>query len=59
MVTVRADSRRRGRTKEREMTVLLIAIAAGVATTIGFGALLYHDSRQARQMVQDAGRRTS
>lgn len=40
------------------MTVLLIAILAGVATTIGFGALLYHDSKQARQMLRDGGRRS-
>ena len=39
------------------MTVLLIAILAGVATTVGFGALLYHDSKQARQMAHDSGRR--
>ena len=39
------------------MTVLLIAIAAGVATTIGFGALLYHDSKQAQQLVRDDGHR--
>ena len=38
------------------MTVLLIAIAAGVATTAGFGALLYHDSKQARQMMRDTGK---
>jgi hypothetical protein len=40
-----------------EMTVLLIAILAGLATTAGFGALLYRDSKQARQAVRDAGRR--
>jgi hypothetical protein len=39
------------------MTVLLLAIAAGLATTAGFGALLYHDSKQARQLARDAGRR--
>jgi hypothetical protein len=39
------------------MTVLLIAIAAGVATTVGFGALLYHDSKQAQQMLREATRR--
>jgi len=39
------------------MTVLLIAIAAGVATTVGFGVLLYLDSKQARQLVREAGRR--
>ena len=38
------------------MTVLLIAIAAGVATTVGFGALLHHDSKQARSMVRETGK---
>jgi hypothetical protein len=39
------------------MTVLLIAIAAGVATTVGFGVLLYHDSKHAQQMLPEAARR--
>jgi len=46
-----------GRAKEPEMTVLLIAIAAGVATTTAFGVLLYLDSKQAQQLAREAGRR--
>ena len=39
------------------MTVLIIAILVGMATTAGVGALLYHDSRQHRRMVRNGGRR--
>ena len=39
------------------MTILIIAILAGMATTAGIGALLYHDSKQHRRMVQNGGRR--
>jgi hypothetical protein len=39
------------------MSVLILAILIGMATTAGVGALLYHDSKQHRRMVRNGGRR--